>query len=84
MKSRHHSLPRFTRDSTASNQNRDFRFHDTPHQSIIDFRVAVDEDIAKGDDVLMVANLTCGIGVNLQQLIECFADDLELTLDRGA
>lgn len=44
--------------------------------------VAVDQEVAEGDDLACIRDAGREVGIEFGQLAECFADDLELALDR--
>ena len=62
----------------GGDQRIDPRGSDLPHQRIVDSRVAVDKDIAEGDDPGQVWHSVSGGEIDPAELIEGFADDLEL------
>lgn len=55
-----------------------------PDERVIDEVVAVNEDVAKSDDLPVVADAGGGLRIMLREPPDCFADDLEIPLDRLA
>jgi hypothetical protein len=53
-----------------------------PHKRVIDEVIAVDQHIAKGDDLLVVANPRGSRRVMLRQTLDRLANDLEIALHR--
>lgn len=49
-----------------------------PHDTMIDFGVAVDKDISKGNDAFVFAELRGGRGINPGQLGKRLSDDFQL------
>ena len=59
-------------------------FYRTPDERMINKVVAVNEDVAKGYDLAVVANAGGGLGIVLREPPDRLADDLEISLDRLA
>ena len=51
-----------------------------PHQPVVYVRVSVNQNVAKGNDALMVADPVCRRFIDLGETGHRFANDLELTL----
>ena len=59
-------------------------FDNVPDEPVVDLGIAVNEDIAEGDNTAMLANAGGEVGVELGEPCQGLADDLELALDRSA
>lgn len=59
----------------------ELRFHDSPHESTIDLRIAVDQDVAEGNNVVILAYPSRRLSIGSRELVQCFTDDFELSLD---
>ena len=62
----------------GGDQRIDPRGGDLPHQRIVNGRVAVNKDIAEGDDPGQVGHSVSGCEIDAAEPVEGFADDLEL------
>ena len=58
--------------------------HGIPYQAIVQFRIAMYQNIAETDDIMEVTHARLCSGIELAQLVQRLADDLELPLHRRA
>ena len=59
-------------------------FQHPPNQAMVDCGITVNQNVAERDDAAMLADRRSRAGINLGQLVECFADDFKLAFDGGA
>ena len=56
-------------------------FDRAPHERVVDEVVAVDQDVAEGDDLALVGDARRGFGIVLREALDRLADNLEIPLD---
>jgi hypothetical protein len=61
-------------------QNWQFRFHDIPHEPIINISVTVNEDVAKCDDATVLTDSHGQIAIQSRKLSQGLTYDFKLTL----
>lgn len=66
------------------NQRSKMLLDDAPDQAVIDRGVGVNQHIAHGHGLGQVRNLHSGVRIGLAQLVQRFANDLQLSFDSGA
>ena len=76
-------LSGFKQCFNLSTQDGQAFLHHIPDHPVVHESVAVDQDIAKGYDTFMVADIGCRAWIDSAELIQGLANDLELTLDTG-
>ena len=57
---------------------------DAPNVGVADHVVTVNDQVAEGDDLIGVGNLSGQCGIGFADAIEGFADDLEIPFDAAA
>ena len=48
----------------------ELRFHDSPHESAIDLRIAVDQNVAEGNYVVMLADPSRRLSIGFHELVQ--------------
>jgi len=80
---RSRSLWFFQESLDLAEQSRQLRLENAPDHSVVDFGIAMDENIAEGDDAPVLADPRRGFRVRPGQLMKSLPDDLELPFHAG-